>query len=326
MAALGAPSEETLRGEQAREQAGIEGLTNALTGRISGFVGQTGAGLAGLGNLYGNIVGQARTGAESALAAAGAAPGLVSPAGPSEAVASQMANIGGALAGFVPAAATTGAQIAGTSRSNLTKALAERAATISGNTAKYLQQLRDDEYQRAVAQLTVEQNAARLGLSEQKFAADLQDKEFGRNLDLAKLNLSQKRLALDIQKANKSLGKDTKKKIASTKDRILNNADKWTTGSTGEYVFKITYNDVNSVPRTVEASGTSEQQAVDKVAGLMPANVVSNQSYLIERGAEAEGRLPNAAVIAKVTPILVGAGMSRKNARLWIIRNLLGGA
>lgn len=40
---------------------------------------------------------------------------------------------------------------------------------------------------------------------------------------------------------------------------------------------------------------------------------------------EIEGPLEDVAVIAKVLPILVNAGMTRANARRWIINNLLGG-
>jgi len=321
MAALGAPSEETLRGEQAREQAGIEGLTNALTGRISGFVGQTGAGLAGLGNLYGNIVGQARTGAESALAAAGAAPGLVSPAGPSEAVASQMANIGGALAGFVPAAATTGAQIAGTSRSNLTKALADRAATISGNTAKYLQQLRDDEYQRAVTQLTAQQNATRLGLSQQ-------GQEFEQGIALQKLDLDKQRVAqgwyraeIARAKAQRTGNKNTDARNA--KQTILRDLDKWTSSASGlgEYEVSAEFPGEGIQKVTIQAANADEarelarQQYPDTFGSLTNAPI--NATY----GGPAPGaaRAADSVWKARVRNYLMSAGgMTRAQADKFI--------
>jgi len=42
-------------------------------------------------------------------------------------------------------------------------------------------------------------------------------------------------------------------------------------------------------------------------------------------GREIDSPLGPQAVLAKVVPILVNAGMTRKNARAWVIKNLLGG-
>jgi hypothetical protein len=325
LAALSVPSEESLREQQAREEAGLAGLAGQLTGRVQQYVGQTGAGLAGLGALYGNIVGQARTAGEQAAAAAGAAPGVVTPAQPSESVAAQMANIGGAMAGFVPAAAMTGAQLVGASKQSLSKALADRASRISENTAKYLQQLQQSEVERAIAQQTAAQNAARLGLAEREFGLEQQESAFGQQVDLARLNLSQQRLALDIAETNQGFGKDKRKKIASAKTKILENADDWTTGDTGKFSFKFQFLDANGRPASVDAVGANEQEALGQVSGLLPSNVLANQSYTIQRGSREQGDLGPQAVLAKVVPILVNSGMTRKNARAWVIKNLLGG-
>ena len=325
LAALSAPSEEFLREQQAREEASLTGLTGELTGRVQQYVGQTGAGLAGLGSLYGNVVGQARTAAESAAAAAGAAPGVVTPAQPSESVTSQLANIGGALLGFVPAAAMTGAQLRGASKQSLSKALADRASQISENTAKYLQQLQQFEVERAIAQQTAAQNAARLGLSEREFGLKQQQAAFGQQVDLAQLSLSQQRLALDIAEANQGFGKDKRKKIASAKTKILENADEWTTGKTGNREYKISFLDDLGSPKTISSFGESPQEAVERVKNSIPQVRYNKGEYDAMPGREIDSPLGPQAVLAKVVPILVNAGMTRKNARAWVIKNLLGG-
>jgi len=207
----------------------------------------------------------------------------------------------------------------------LSKALADRASQISENTAKYLQQLQQFEVERAIAQQTAAQNAARLGLSEREFGLKQQQAAFGQQVDLAQLSLSQQRLALDIAEANQGFGKDKRKKIASAKTKILENADEWTTGKTGNREYKISFLDDLGSPKTISSFGESPQEAVERVKNSIPQVRYNKGEYDAMPGREIDSPLGPQAVLAKVVPILVNAGMTRKNARAWVIKNLLGG-
>jgi hypothetical protein len=125
LAAMGSASEESLRSSAAQQQAGIGGLTSALTGTLTGIADRTQTGLAGFGSLYSNLAGQAQSAGQSAAAAAGAPTTIA--AGASPAVASNLANLAAPTMGYAPAAAVTGAQMQGSVATNLTKALADRA-------------------------------------------------------------------------------------------------------------------------------------------------------------------------------------------------------
>ena len=320
LAALSAPSEEFLREQQAREEAGLTGLTGELTGRVQQYVGQTGAGLAGLGSLYGNVVGQARTAAESAAAAAGAAPGVVTPAQPSESVTSQLANIGRALLGFVPAAATTGAQLRGASKQSLSKALADRASQISENTAKYLQQLQGIEYEKAVAQETARQNAARLGLSADELA--FEQALAGEKLGIEREKLAQGwyRAETARAKAERSGNKNTDARNA--KQAILKDIDKWTAASStlGEYDVSVEL-PVEGV-KTVTVQAPSAEAAIQTARQQYPDTFGSTTLTLnpLYRGpAPGASRAAESVWRARIRNyLMVAGGMSRKNADAFI--------
>jgi len=326
LAALSVPSEETLRAEQAREQLALEGLGSQLTGRVQQYVGQTGAGLAGLGSLYGSIVGQARTAGEQAAAAAGATPGLVTPAQPSESVAAQMANIGGALAGFVPAAATTGAQLVGASRQSLSKALADRASRISENTAKYLQQLQQTELKSPIPQTTAQKNPSRLGLT-------AQDQAFDQALANQRLGFEGQRIAQGWARIDQQLqqdiakaGTDRKKKVQSAKDSILENINDWTgmqTVSTGKGVYDVTIDmgTIGGGPKAVQIVAASEDEARRSAVAQYPNRPVSSVIFVREDQVQ---RTPTPQEIRKtLVARLVNAGMNRKNAIRWVNANVV---
>jgi len=169
LAALSVPTEQSLRDAAARQQAGLGGLTNALTGTLTGLADRTQAGLAGFGNLYSQLANTAQSSGQSAAAAAGAPTSGVP--GGSATMASNLANLAAPSMGYAPAAAVTGAQMQGAVAANLTKALMDRSSTLSADTAKYLQQLQQQEYQKATGQQTIQQNAALLGLKQDTLQA-----------------------------------------------------------------------------------------------------------------------------------------------------------
>jgi hypothetical protein len=218
-----------------------------------------------------------------------------------------------------------GAQLVGASRANLAKALTQRASQISSDTAKYLRQLQQEEIDRAIAQQTSEQNLARLGLSEQELGLKAQDVAFGQQLDLAKLNLAQQKVAAQIQKDAAKAGKDKRKAIKSAQARILSDPEKWKTGTTGEREFEFSWLDQNMSVQRVTGVGATKEQAFNSVVNTLPPNT-GIEDLQVSAGKPFEGQLGSAAIIAKVVPLLVSAGMTRRNAEIWVRRNLLSGA
>jgi len=296
LAALGSTSEEALRAQQAQEEAGLTGLTGGLATALRGVSEAQTAGLAGLGSLYQQLGGAAQSAAQSAAAAAGA-PTSIAPGVTPTAVQ--------AFPGF-------GAAV-------------RRASQVSSDTAKYLRQLQQEEIDRAVSQTTAEQNLARLGLSEQEFGLKQQDVAFGQQLDIAKLNLAQQKVAAQIQKDAAKAGKDKRKAIKSAQARILSDPEKWKTGSTGEREFEFSWLDENMAVQRVTGVGVTKEQAFKSIVNALPPNTGIGDLQ-VSAGKLFEGQLGSAAIIAKVVPLLVGAGMTRRNAEIWVRRNLLGGA
>ena len=317
LAALGSPTEEALRTESAAQQRDISGLSTALTGRLADLGSQYAATLGGLTSQYGQLAGQAQSAGESAAAAAGA-PTSIAP-GASPTVATTMAALGAVPATYAPAAAMRGQMLGGEARAALTKALADRATKVSGDTAKYLYQLQQDEYQKAIAQETSAQNAARLGLSQQSA-------EFGQQVDLAQLEQGQQRIDLQAQRAAAQIQKDlaalggkSAKKIQSAKDKILTTPFKWTKPKqvpTGEYTFTFEVGD-----KKYSSTGRDAEEAKAKLGSAINQNLV----YPFKQGKEIVKSVApnNEDVIKLVMPILVNAGMKPKNARLWILKNIL---
>ncbi len=321
LAALGSTSEEALRAQQQQEETGLAGLTGGLSTALRGVSEAQTAGLAGLGSLYQQLGGAAQSAAQSAAAAAGA-PTSIAPGVTPTAIAA-FPGYGAAVRAYESVAPVIGAQLVGASRANLAKALTQRASQVSSDTAKYLRQLQQEEIDRAIAQTTAEQNMARLGLSEQELGLKAQDVAFGQQIDLAKLNLAQQKLAAQIAKDNRSFGKDKRKKIQSTQQKILNNVETWTTGQTGEREYEISFLDGAGAPKSVTSYGRTPQEAVDRVKNSIPADKLQGNQYDVLPGSAIEGRLGTAAVLAKVVPLLVNAGMTRANARRWVMNNVL---
>lgn len=321
LAALGSTSEEALRTQQAQEEAGLTGLTGGLATALRGVSEAQTAGLAGLGSLYQQLGGAAQSAAQSAAAAAGA-PIDIAPGTTPTAIAA-FPGIGAAVRAYESVAPVIGAQLVGASRANLAKALTQRASQVSSDTAKYLRQLQQEEIDRAIAQTTAQQNIARLGLSEQELGLKAQDVAFGQQIDLAKLNLAQQKVAAQIQKDIAKAGKDKRKAIKSAQAKILSNVETWTTGETGEREYEISFLDEMGAPKSVTSYGRTSQEAVDRVKNSIPSNRLQSNQYDVLPGSMVEGRLGTAAVLAKVVPVLVNAGMTRANARRWVMNNLL---
>jgi hypothetical protein len=318
LAALSVASEDILRQQQAREEAGLTGLTSALSGRLGDIAAQQRAGLQGFGSLYGRLAGSAQTAGGAALAAAGADPGLAAGANPL--VAGQLANLSAPLMGYQPAAEAIGQRLIGASQGALGKALMERSAQLSANTAKYLRDLQDTEIQRAISQGTLAQNEARLGLT-------AEENEWERQVDAARIQQGNQRLSIQAQKAaaqiQKDLAKstaDAAKNIKDAKGDILLNVQKWTkpkTVKTGEYNWKITIGDntYSSTGRTVDEAKRNLGSAIDQAVEI--------DGYTQGREVSRSVVPNNEDVIRVLQPILVNAGMTPRNARAWILTNVL---
>lgn len=322
LAALSVPSTQAIQQQYAAEQAGIQGLTGALSARLGDIAAQQTAGLAGFGDLYSKLAGGAQAAGQAVAAAAGA-PAVAPGATPT--IAPEFMRQAYAVTGYQPAAEAVGARLGAESRANLTKALVDRATKVSADTAKYLQSLRDTELQRAISQSTLEQNQARLGLSQQQEA-------WNQYVDTQRINQGWQRISDQAAKAaanaaTKAAG-NRKKAIQNAKDSILNNIDKWTGASvaTGTYEFNVYYTDpttqeLKKVPKTITASNASDAKM--KAASMVPS--VSASTVQVEQGNQILGSPTSQQVLQKVVPILVNAGMSRKNAIAWVNANMLPG-
>ena len=324
LAALGSPTEEALRAQQQQEETGLTGLTGGLATALRGISEAQTAGLAGLGSLYQQLGGAAQSAAQSAAAAAGA-PTSIAPGTTPTAIAS-FPGIGTAVRAYESVAPVIGAQLVGASRANLAKALTQRAGQISSDTAKYLRQLQQEEIDRAIAQTTAQQNAARLALSEQ-------GQEFEQQVDMANLGLRgqtvqqgwariDQQLQQDIAKA----GKDRRKKIQSAKDSILENIKDWTgtqTVSTGEGVYDVTVDMglTGGGPKVVQVVATSPEAARESAQNTYQNRPVSSVIFVRENQIQ---RAPTAQEIRRtLVARLVNAGMKRKAATQWVNANVV---
>lgn len=316
LAALSVASEDILRQQQAREEAGLTGLTSALSGRLGDIAAQQTAGLQGFGSLYGRLAGAAQTAGGSALAAAGADPGLAAGANPL--VAGQLLNLSAPLMGYQPAAEAIGQRLIGASQGALGKALMERSAQLSANTAKYLRDLQDTEIQRAISQGTLAQNEARLGLTAENQAWD-------RQVDTARISQGWQRLAQSAANAGAKAGKDKAKAIQSTKDRILTDLDAWTGASvpTGKFEYTVYFTDpidgLKKLPKTFVAM--SKAEAIEQAKSSVPENRVNTISA--EKGDEQLGTPTAQQIMSRIVPILVNKGMTRRNAQAWVRKFVL---
>jgi hypothetical protein len=316
LAALSVASEDILRQQQAREEAGLTGLTSALSGRLGDIAAQQTAGLQGFGSLYGRLAGSAQTAGGAALAAAGADPGLAAGANPL--VAGQLANLSAPLMGYQPAAEAIGQRLIGASQGALGKALMERSAQLSANTAKYLRDLQDTEIQRAVSQGTLAQNEARLGLT-------AEENQWERQVDTQRLQQGWQRLAQSAANAGAKAGKDKAKAIKNTKAQILADLDQWTgaTVPTGKFEYTVYFTDpidgLKKLPKTFVAM--SEAEAIEQAKSSVPQNRVDTISA--EKGEEQLGQPTAQQIIRQISAQLVNQGMSRRNAQAWVRKFVL---
>ena len=339
LAQLSVASEESLRTEQAAQESGIGALTGTIAGALGGYQQQVAGGLQGLGQMYQNIAGAAQQAGGEALAAAGVAPTEAPSVSPT--VASEFANLTAATSGFVPAIQATGQRIIGESRLGLTRALAERANTLSANMARYLRELQQEEYDRALAQEIQSQNVARLGLQEQEIAADTAYREA--NLALSAERNAQGWARIEQQAINAALraeekaekaGRDSKqqraKKIQTAKDRLLRDRNNILRGDrvfSGLYKYKVKFVDSggNTIPIEVNALNDDDARRKAVASGEIPPD--KENSLFVTRGSQyMEYKAPSAKeVIDFVTRILVNAGMKRNAARRWATNNIARG-
>ena len=332
MAELSVTPEETLREEQRKQEAGLGAVTGTAAGVLGGYQQQVAGGLGGLASMYQNLAGQARGAGGEALAAAGVSPSDVPAA--SAAVPAQFANLAALTSGYVPAAVATGQRLIGESKAGLSRALAERSSALSQNMGKFLQDLQQQEYEKAVAREASAQNAARLGLAEREYETDVAFRS-------EELDLKRQGLALDAQKilagiekesikaAAKVAGENQKKrtKIKSVQDQILARSKELFAPAeyaTGKNSWTVNYvipasGPVNQ-PKTgsVDIEAGSEQDAIEKFssnsayAGFTPASATRGAGTTIVRPPTRRE------VLRSLVKELVNAGMAPDAARRWV--------
>jgi hypothetical protein len=181
-----------------------------------------------------------------------------------------------------------------------------------------------------VSQAASDQNALRLGLSQQSA-------EFGQQVDLAQLEQGQQRINIQAQKAAASIvaaatkgAKSKQDKIQRAKGAILKDPTKFIEISNpNAKVWDVVYM-LDGVPYTisgVEAANESAARA-KAVAGLPVAQqelfTTNTASWLPSPPAkEATRRRTNEEIIRFLVPQLVNSGMKRANAIAWVKKNIL---
>jgi len=318
LAALSVASEESLKSQQALQETGLTGLTTALSNRLSGVSNDYAGMLRGLQGTYGNVAAGATSAGETALAAAGA-PTSTPVAGADPQMASNFAALGAVPATYAGAANLTGAQLIGGSRAALQKSLTDRANTVSANTAKYLQQLQDTEYNKAIANVTAEQNAARLGVDTQYKAGML-------GVAQSRAQTAAGQLTRQIEK-DKKAGKSSASTIKSVKKGILTNPNKWTepVNSLNDYEWTFALGEGKTAIGIGSDRATAIKNAQD--SGSMTA-----ADFELNKGNSAWGTQGDPVKIipkyddvhAQLMNLLTDAGMTTVNASRWITRFMPG--
>ena len=312
LAALSVASEESLRTQQGLQETGLTGLTTALSNRLSGVSNDYAGMLRGLQGTYGNVAAGATSAGETALAAAGA-PTSTPVAGADPQMASNFAALGAVPATYAGAATLTGAQLIGGSKAKLQDALIARSNTVSANTAKYLQQLRDTEYNKAIAKVTAEQNAARLGVDAEYKAGQLGVAQSRAATAAGQLN----RQILKDQKAGKSTGST----IKTVKRGILANPNTWTepTYSSNDYEWTFALGEgktATGIGPNRNAAITNAQNSGSMTAADLELN--KNNSAWGIQGDPVKVIPKYEDVYAQLMSILVNAGDTPKKASAWI--------
>ena len=320
LAELGSPTEATLREQQAAEEAGLTGLTGALTSALGGVRTAQEAGLQGLGSLYQSIAGGAQQAGQSAAAAAGVSPASVA-AGATPVAVQAFPVLGAAIRGYESVAPVVGAQLVGGSRSNLSKALAERASRISSDTAKYLQQLQGIEYEKAVAQETARQNAARLGLSAEEM-------QFEQALAGQKLGLEEQRVAqgwynAETSRINAMKTGNKRTDLKSAKNEILKNLTEWTSSKSGANEYDVTVDSITG-PKSVKIQAASPDAAVAAAVSRYPQTFNRGTPYATYVGPVASaGRAPESEWRPAMINLLMANGATRAEAQAFIKNRVL---
>jgi len=330
LAALSVASEESLKAQQALQETGLTGLTTALSNRLSGVSNDYAGMLRGLQGTYGNISAGATSAGETALAAAGA-PTSTPVAGADPQMASNFAALGAVPATYAGAATLTGAQLIGGSKAKLQDALIARSNTVSENTAKYLQQLQDTEYNKAIANVTAEQNATRLGI-DTEYKAGM--------LGVAQTNAQTKIDANAIKRENNVIKREIAaaggtgpKAIQAAKKGLLAAADSYVKGFTsasGDSTYNITLaprspqDDIKTVPIVA----ASPEEAREKAAKLYGTSGAAGPGYdiadvVLDRANTSTVAPTPKEVIARTIGLLTIAGMNPNAARKWIIQHII---
>jgi hypothetical protein len=316
LAALSVASEESIRAQQALQETGLTGLSTALGNRLGGLNTEYQSTLSGLGNAYGGSAANTAAATNEQLIASGA-PSSVAPVGANPMLGNTIALLGAVPSQYAATAAATGAQLVGASQNTLQKTLAERANTVSANTAKYLLALRDSEVQRAISQGTLAQNEARLNLTGQSQAWDQQ-------VDAARISQGWQRLAQSAANAGAKAGKDKAKAIKNTKAQILADIDKWTgpTVPSGKFEYTVYYTEgetLKRVPKSVFA--ISESDAIAQATAFVPQAFAS--TITADKGKAQLVAGSPAQILNKITAQLVNQGMNKANAQAWVRRFIL---
>lgn len=324
LANLSVPSEAYVQQQGEKQIAGIGGLTSALQGRLAGVNTQGAATIAGMGQLYKDIAAQAQGAGTSAAAAAGAGgAGVAAPvaAGGNPMVAANLANLAAQTSGLVPAAGVVGAGLESQARSALTKALIDRATSVSADTAKYIKQLQDYEYQKATGQQTLQQNAALLGLKEKTLASDiaykqgsLAAKEAANNIRIMSIN---RQIAADQLK----YGAQSRKPLDSAKQSILADPQGLVAPvkkATGLNEYVVTVKELGQT-KQVKAYGVDPASAAASVGAAAGSPTMLVGPQYVDAPPSYQDQL------GVLTKMLVNAGkgmITAKQARKWVVANV----
>lgn len=330
LAALSVASEESLRTQQGLQETGLTGLSTALGNRLAGLNTEYQATLGGLGSAYGQTAANTAAATNEQLIASGA-PASVAPVGANPMLANTTALLGAVPSQYAATAAATGAQLVGSSRAALSKSLTDRANTVSANTAKYLLALRDTEYNKAVANVTAEQNATRLGI-DTEYKAGM--------LGVAQTNAQTKIDANAIKRENNQIKREIAaaggtgpKAIQAAQRGLLGAADSYVKGFTsasGDSTYNITLaprspqDDIKTVPIVA----ASPEEAKKKAAKLYGTSGAAGPGYdvadvVLDRANTSTVAPTPQEVIARTIGLLTIAGMTPKAARKWIIQNII---
>ena len=330
LAALSVASEESLRTQQGLQETGLTGLSTALGNRLAGLNTEYQATLGGLGSAYGQTAANTAAATNEQLIASGA-PASVAPVGANPMLANTIALLGAVPSQYAATAAATGAQLVGASKNTLSKALTDRANTVSANTAKYLLALRDTEYNKAIANVTAEQNAARLGVDSQYKAGMLGVAQTNAQTKIDANAIKRENNAIKLQIA--AAGGTGPKAIQAAQKGLLGAADSYVKGFTsasGDSTYNITLapRSPQDEIKTVPIVAASPEEAKKKAAKLYGTSGAAGPGYdvadvVLDRANTYTVAPTPEEVIARTIGLLTIAGMPPKAARKWIIQNII---